>query len=151
MAELSESLLAEIRDLLVEIRDLLKSRPVSARSAGVVIDQEGENAEGKTWGQYLEEKNPKNDFQIIALVVDHLRSTLGRGVEKEEIIEFIRKNPERIKNVEEGKLSGAIGNTKASPSYGYIEYEGKNSKSFRLSIKGKQLVDRLPNSNKGKK
>ena len=140
---MSEALLGEIRDLLIEIRDLLKDRSGSDTTS-TSIDQASNEPSQQSWEQYLEAKDPDNDYKIIALVVDKLTSSEKQSVTKEEIVEFIRENPDRITNADPKKLRSVIDNTKNMARYGYIEFVSKDDKTYRLSIKGKQLIKRLP-------
>ena len=136
-----EELLKEIRDLLIEIRDILTAKGLSDTTAETVIIQASNK--NKSWKDYLEEKQTKNDYEIIALVVERLASNGKESVAKEEIMEFVRRNPHLIKNT--GKVADSIKTTKDNKAYRYIEFvDKKTDKTYRLSIKGKQLVDSLP-------
>ena len=141
---MTETLLKEIRDLLGEIKHLLKNRPLSGEIISTVVDHQGGKLERQSWEHYLENKNPQNDYEIIALVVERLARNGNQAVTKEEILEFIRDNPERIKNTEIEKVSGSIDNAKNNSAYKYIEFADEKDKTYRLSIKGKQLVKQLP-------
>ena len=141
---MSEALFQEIRDLLIEIRDLLRSRPLYSEDQSSTIERVTSGHRETVWEKYLEEKNPKNDYEIIALVVDWLTRSGKNSVSKEEIIEFIRDHPDRISNTEKSKLSSAIDNTKNHDNYKYIDFVDKDKKTYCLSIKGRQLVKRLP-------
>ena len=145
---MTEALLKDIRDLLEEIKTLLKNRPLYNRSIDSVVDQQDGKLGQQSWEYYLENKNPQNDYEIIALVVERLARNGKQAVTKEDIMEFIRDNPEGIKNTEAEKVSGSIDNAKNNSAYRYIEFADKNEKTYRLSIKGKQLVKRLPNREK---
>lgn len=146
-----EALLKEIRDLLIEINDQLKKRTLSLGNSHTTVDQKADNLEIQSWEQHLEYKNPQNDYEIIALVVERLTSNEKQAVTKEEILDFIRMNPERIKNTETEKLNGSINNAKNNSAYKYIEFADEEDKTYRLSIKGRQLVKRLPDPGKESK
>ncbi len=139
---MSESLLKEIRDLLVEIRDSLKSKTGLSSVINTNKSLDESEQEQKSWKQHLEDKKPKNDYEIIALIVERLTSDEKQSVTKEEIKNFIRNNPDKIENPK--TLPAVIDDTKNNTSYGYIEFASKKDKTYRLSIKGKQLVRRLP-------
>ncbi len=144
---MSESLLKEIRDLLVEIRDSLKSKTSLSSVINTNKSLDESEQEQKSWKQHFEDKKPKNDYEIIALVVRKLTSGAKQSVPKDEIEKFIHAHPDQIKNTE--NLSGAIDHTKND--YKYIEFASKKDKTYRLSIKGKQLVNKLPDRIKNRK
>ena len=141
---MSEVLLAEIRDLLIEVRDLLKVRVPHQNDVITRGRPENVTREQISWNAYLEQKKPKNDYEIIALVVGILASDAKKSVTLDGIVEFIREHPAGVKNTKQSALQLAINNTKNSPSYGYIEHVSGKDKTYRLSIRGKQLVERLP-------
>lgn len=136
--------LIKIRGLLADIKSLLTANPPpndesnSLGSAGL-----GDNPTPANWADYLEQKQPKNDYEIIALVVGYLTQGNKQSVTKDEIIEFLRKNPKRIKNTT--TLSTAINAAKNKKHYRYIEFISNDDKAYRLSIRGEQLVSELPN------
>lgn len=140
---MNEKLLEEIRDILTEIRDVVKrTTSVGESQLSVTMQQNDKNKE-ISWGVYLEKKQTKNDYEIIALVVDQLTQNEKISVSKKEIVHFISENPDHIKNAEENKLSAAIDNTKSK--YKYIKFvNNKENRTYQLTIKGKQLVDKLP-------
>ena len=154
MAE-AEKLLEEIRDLLIEIRDHLIRLVSVDGSLNRSPNHAADVVKNRPWKTYLEEKNPKNDYEIIALVVDNFASTDGSLPTKKNILDFFRSNPDRLENTDSKQLNDAIDNTKNNRSYGYIEYaesdKTKGPKEYRLSIKGKQLVERLPERPEKKK
>lgn len=136
-------LLKEIRDLLVEIRDLLKgSSSFVGENVGIGNDLKKRGQSQESWEQHLKQKDPQNDYEIIALVVDRLISLGKKSVTKEEIVEFIRDNPDRINRAED--IGVSIVTTKSNTAYKYIEFVSKDDKTYRLSIKGKQMVKQLP-------
>ncbi len=141
---MSEILLEEIRDLLVEIKGLLKSRATASINGDTAIDTSKQ--EQMSWEQYLEQKDPRSDYEIIALVVKQLTNDQKPSVTKEEILEFINKHPDRINNTE--TLSACIDKTKSVANYRYIQFVSANDKTYRLSLKGKQVVSQLPNRSK---
>ena len=142
---MQEALLKEIRDLLAEIKELLKGyKPVSdgRQVSASKINSEQESA---SWEQHLTKKDPQNDYEIIALVVEWLTRGEKRSVTKEEIEEFIREHPDRMSNLEPNKIRGVIDNTKSHSSYKYIDFvDKKNDKTYRLSAKGKKITNELP-------
>ncbi len=140
---MTEALFKEIRDLLVEIKDLLKARSLPDKNTQTIINQESSEQRNESWEQHLEEKRPNNDYEIIALVVEKLTRAKG-SVTKEEIVDFLRDNPDRLNNTNPKALSSAINNAKNKKTYQYIEYANKKGKTYHLSIKGRQLVKRLP-------
>ena len=152
---MTEKLLEEIRDILTDIRDSLR-QPVQVGEGSNLIPNQGiGESEIRPWNTYLEEKNPKNDYEIIALVVDHLTNTAGPPPTKKTITDFFRVNPDRLENTDSKPLSDAIDSTKNNRAYRYIEYadsdKAKSPKVYRLSIKGKQLVEKLPERSVRKK
>ena len=148
---MTDALLKEIRDLLIEINEQLKKRSLSLGNSYTTVDQQGGNLELQPWEQHIEYKNPQNDYEIIALVVERLTNNDKQAVTKNEILDFIRMYPERIKNTEPEKLSSSIYNTKNNSAYKYIEFADEEHKTYRLSIKGRQLVKRLPDTGKESK
>ena len=98
---MQEALLKEIRDLLAEIKELLKKghKPVSDGRKAAVPKINGQQ-DLVPWEQHLEEKAPKNDYEIIALVVEWLTRGEKQSVAREEIKEFTRDHPDRMKNLE---------------------------------------------------
>lgn len=139
---MTTQLLTEIRDLLADIKSLLTADPPRNATANrPSVATHSDNPTPADWEAYIEHKDPKNDYEIIALVVGHITKGDKKSVTKNEIIEFIRDNPHRIKNVD--TLYRVIGNTKND--YRYIEFIGKKGSTYRLSVKGRQLVSKLPN------
>ena len=110
---------------------------------------------GIPWSSILKEKQPKNDYERVALVVNFLNSagTENSMVTNDNIIDFIRENPDDFMNTNEKGLKGVIRNTVFNETYEYIEFvDKKKKKNYRLSIKGKQLINTLPDRpNAGKK
>ena len=102
--------------------------------------------QGDVWSDCLEKKQPKNDYERIALIVNYLiRRQNSEGVTVSDIIDFIRQNPDDFSNVKEDALKKAIGHTKNNEKYGYIEFANKKGKKYyRLSVKGNQLIRTLP-------
>ena len=143
---MTEDQFEKIMAILTETRDLLKTMYPSS-VAGAADCQAIEEVHTAVWADYLKQKQPKNDYERIALIVDHLvRQQKEGGVTVGEIVEFIHSNPDDFSNVGQKELSKAINNTKNNKSYGYIEFaDTKEKDRYRLSVKGAQLVRALPN------
>lgn len=92
----------------------------------------------------LAEKQPKNDYEIVACIVYHLTGGIvSNTVSRVELLDYIRQNPGNLKGLK--NLNGVIKHARGNPYYGYIEnVKDAEEPSFRLSARGKQLVDRLP-------
>ena len=138
---MTEEKFKKIMDRLDDIYNLLKRED---SKTGKHISYKPETPELTSWHTLYEEKQPKNDYEFIALVVYYLDSQ-SEETAREDIINFIKKNPHDLRNAGDKELYGAIKNTKDHKSYMYIEFTDKKGKKYyRLSIKGKQLVGRLP-------
>ncbi len=89
-------------------------------------------------------KQPKNDYEIVACIVYHLTGGIvSNSVTRVELLDYIHQNPGNLKGLK--NLSGVIKHTRSNPYYGYIEnVKDAEESSFRLSARGKQLIDRLP-------
>lgn len=148
---MTEQLLEEIRDLLIEIKDLLKERSHSSENIGAIGEQKTSSHGEQTWKSHLEKKKPRNDYEIITLAVEWLTRDNKPFPTKDEIIDFIRNHPERIKNTKAKDIDRSINNTKNNSAYGYIELSDQKNKTYRLSIKGEQLVRELPDRIKNTK
>ena len=139
---MSEQQLEKIVKLLEEIKGLLKDSGSSISVNESSRPKRGRDHVAKDWGVYLKEKEPKNDYECVAMAVDFL----GKDVSGESIINFIRENPVGFTNLDEGVLRRVIGNTAANKHYGYIEFTDKKKKKYyRLTIKGRHLINELPN------
>lgn len=148
---MSDPLLKEVRDLLVEVRTLLIEQGAQIQGAHASARPQEARSESMAWESYLAEKKPANDYQIIALVVDELTGTTKPSATSAEIVDFIRNNPEGVKNTKPAALCAAIRNTCNSPLYGYIERPPKEKRGFRISIKGRQMISMLPSQETGRK
>ncbi len=129
-----------IVDLLKEIRDALKKSESAATS--VKNSSKKRNAfPAVPWETYIKNKQPKNDYEVVAVVVDYLTKT-GKEVTIESIIEFIRESSVAFSNVRDPEK--VVNNTKNNKHYGYIEFvDKKKRKHYRLSIKGSQFINIL--------
>ena len=85
---------------------------------------------GIPWSSILKEKQPKNDYERVALVVNFLNSagTENSMVTNDNIIDFIRENPDDFMNTNEKGLKGVIRNTVFNETYEYIEFVDKKKK-----------------------
>lgn len=119
----------------------------SSKKAGTTVIDSGD------YGDFIIKKQPKNDYETIACIVFHLTGGIvSESVSREELLEFIHQNPGNLKGL--NNLSGVIRHTRGNPQYGYIETDKDvDEPSYRLSARGKQMVDRLPDREvkKGKK
>ena len=129
-----------IVELLKEIRDALK-KPESVATSVKNSSKKRNAFSAVPWETYIKNKQPKNDYEVVAVVVDYLTKT-GEEVTIESIIEFIRESSVAFSNVRDPEK--VVNNTKNNKHYGYIEFtDKKERKYYRLSIKGSQLINIL--------
>lgn len=141
---MTTELLTEIRDLLIEIKPLLHNLNSQRMSENFLLPATSDQGAGDlNWATYLDEKQTINDYEIVALVVDHLtRASGGQPVGKNEIVNFLHDHPNNIQNTK--TIGGVIANTSHTALYGYIEFI-KKDKGYKLTMAGKQLIQQLPN------
>ena len=126
--------------LLTEIRDAVKKTGgvATALESGV---RKKNTPSAMSWGTYIKNKQPKNDYEVVAMIVDCL-ARAEKEITVESIIEFIRENSVAFSNVRDPEK--VVNNTKNNKHYGYIEFTDKKEKKYyRLSIKGSQLINTL--------
>ena len=145
---MSEEQFEKLMGVLEEMKDILKN--ISENKTKHPTHIVGTNKEkdiNMEWNSLLKEKQPKNDYERIALVLYYLGEMNNKNIFKEDIVDFVRENPTNFKNIEdEKKLITTIKGTASNKAYKYIEqYQNdQGEKIYRLSMRGKKLVDILP-------
>lgn len=110
-----------------------------------------DKADQINYADFIDHKQPKNDYQIIACIVHFLtKGIVSESVTKDELVSFIHQNPGRIRRL--NNLNDVIRHTRNTSSYKYIEaFKDENEYRYRLSAIGKQLIDSLPEQPERKK
>ncbi len=100
--------------------------------------------DGLSYNEFIDQKKPKNDYEITACIVSFLTNgDVRKSITKEDLVGFIHQNPGNIKGLK--NLNDVIRHTRNHPNYSYIETVKEGGEiRYRLSAVGKQLLDQLP-------
>lgn len=132
----------------VTLNHIIGSRDEIASGKHEYVEKSGFSTQqpegGFNYNDFIDQKLPKNDYEITACIVSFLTNgDVRNSITKEDLVGFIHQNPGKIKGLK--NLNDVIRHTRNNPNYSYIETVKEGGEfRYRLSAIGKQLVDQLP-------